>query len=581
MAKGAFLAIVGLIPFLLLPRPAHGLPEALGEYNHGPTSIVVCESAIFVAGHLSGHISVLRPDGGEVTGQFALGQLIGSLEMVPGTNLLVATAESSNELFLLRWQQKRLGIVAKVPVPSTPVHAEPSPDGRWISVSSLWGRSISVFRLKDGQFELSKLVTLPFSPRLQWWSPDGTHLVVVDSHGGQLAVLETEGFTVRSLRQCDASGIRGISLSRDGKSLLLSHNLVNPSNPTTQPMVFYGFVVSSGVLILELENLLAPSKSKRIHQFGFLPLGDVKVGAGDPGQMQFLQNGGFAVCLSGVNEVAIGTGPGDVLTRIPVGRRPVSLAESMDGRFLYVANYFDDTITVIDIEKKVILRNVLLNNNQPETPSTGRRGEILFYDARVSLHGWSSCHSCHVDGHTTAGLADTLSDGTMYTPKRIPSLLGTVGTGPWGWNGMKINLHDQVLQSMRVTMQGGEMKKDTPENAALIVDYLATLKLPVRASINSAYYRSGIKIFNRLGCNECHALPGLTSRKSFDVGLRDEKGWKLFNPPSLLGLRHGNRFLHDNRADSLNAVFTEHGHPDGEPPTGKDLQSILSFLRNL
>jgi cytochrome c peroxidase len=257
------------------------------------------------------------------------------------------------------------------------------------------------------------------------------------------------------------------------------------------------------------------------------------------------------------------------------------LAESPDGRFLYVANYFDDTVSVIDIEKKALLRHLLLNNNQPKIPPGSRRGEILFYDAKVSLHGWSSCNSCHVDGHTTGGLADTLSDGTMYTPKRIPSLLGTVGTGPWGWDGMKITLYDQVLQSMRVTMQGEEMKKDTPENAALIVDYLATLKLPVRASANPAHYRSGIKIFKRLGCNECHALPGLTSRKSFDVGLWDEKGWKLFNPPSLLGLRHGNRFLHDNRADSLNAVFTEHGHPDGDPPTGKDLQSILSFLRNL
>jgi hypothetical protein len=48
MAQGAVLAIVGLIPFLLLPCAALGLQEALGEYNHGPTSIVICEDAVFI-----------------------------------------------------------------------------------------------------------------------------------------------------------------------------------------------------------------------------------------------------------------------------------------------------------------------------------------------------------------------------------------------------------------------------------------------------------------------------------------------------------------------------------------------------
>ena len=56
--------------------------------------------------------------------------------------------------------------------------------------------------------------------------------------------------------------------------------------------------------------------------------------------------------------------------------------------------------------------------------SAAERGEDLFYDARLSLQGWLSCHSCHTDGHSSGKLADTFSDTTFGTPKRILSLLG-------------------------------------------------------------------------------------------------------------------------------------------------------------
>ena len=488
------------IPFffaLLLQWGIFGLCEEASCYT-GPTSIVVREDAVFVAGRLSGQISVFKREGGKVTSHFSFGRFLGNLAAVPGTNLFVAPAENSNELLLLRWHDNRLDTAATVAVPGTPVHAEPSPDGRQVSVSSLWGRSLSVFRIENSRLVLRTRIALPFSPRLQWWSSDGAHLVVADSHGGHLAVIETVDLTVRSIRHCNASGIRGIVQSKDGHSLLLAHNRVSQHNPTTQPMVFYGFVVSSGVLVLDLGNLLASSGFGEIHHFAFHPFGDVKTGAGDPGEIRFLRNGGFAACFSGVNEVAVGDGPGGVLTRIPVGRRPLALAESEDGNLLYVANYFDDTISEVDISQKTVLRTLRLNK-QRSPENTVRKGTVLFHDARVSLHGWSSCNSCHVDGHTTGGLADTLGDGTIYTPKRIPSLFGTTLTGPWGWDGKKASLHDQILQSMRITMQGTEMKKDTPENAALLATYLETLKMPEVTPKADNRRTLGRRVFDELG----------------------------------------------------------------------------------
>ena len=561
---------------VLLPSVSAALTEAPDEYHSGPVSIVVRNDAVLVAGRLSGQVSVLDAGASKVLDVFGFGKILGGLSPVAGTDFLLAPAENSDEVLLLRWRNRRLDKVASAKVPGTPVHAVASADGRWVSVSALWGRSVSVFRLQGGRLELHKRVELPFSPRLQWWSPDGAHLVVLDSFGGQLAVLDARSFRRLSVRHCQVSAVRGVLPGPDGKSLLLVHNRVNASNPTTQPMVFYGFVVSSGVLMLDLDNLLRPSPEPAVRQFGFHPLGDVKAGGADPGQMVFLRDGGFAVCLGGVGEVAVGDSLGGEFTRIPVGRRPVALAEAADGRHLLVANYFDDDVVVIDLATRKVLRRVGLNH-APDPPSEARRGEVLFYDAKVGLHGWMSCHSCHVDGHATGGLADTLGDGTVYTPKRIPSLFGTTGTGPWGWDGAKPDLHAQILQSMRVTMQGSEMKKDTAANAARLAAYLDTLRAPP----SRAEHPPGREVFQRLGCADCHAGPGYTSAKTYDVGVHDEKGRTKFNPPSLRGLRHRHRFFHDNRAASLEDVFIRHRHPEGETPDGKDLRNLLLFLRDL
>lgn len=560
----------------LLPSVCAALTDAPNEYRSGPVSIVVREDAILVAGRLSGVVSVLDAEASKVVDTFPTGRILGGLASVSGTDYLLAPAENTDEVLLLRWRNRRLDRVASAKVPGTPVQATASPDGRWVAVSALWGRSVSVFRLEKGALHLQKRVELPFSPRLQWWSPGGAHLVVVDSYGGQLAVLDAKTFSVVSVRHTDASGVRGVLPGLDGRSLLLVHNRVNPSNPTTQPMVFYGFVVSSGVLMVDLDDLLRPSRDPQVRQFGFHPLGDVKAGAADPGQIQFLGGGGFAVCLGGVGEVAVGDSLGGEFSRIEVGRRPVALAESADGLRLLVANYFDDNIAVMDLATRKVLRHVRLCP-PPAAPTVQRRGEVLFYDAKLGLHGWSSCHSCHVDGHSTGGLADTLGDGTVYTPKRIPSLFGTSETGPWGWDGAKSNLHEQILQSMRITMQGSEMKMDTPENVAFLVSYLRTLKAP---PAGTAHLR-GREVFENLGCADCHAPPTYTSDRAYDVGVQDENGHSKFNPPSLRGLRHRRHFFHDNRAVRLEDVFTHHKHPDGESPTGEELRNLLLFLRGL
>src|SRR5439155_22565757 len=105
-------------------------------------------------------------------------------------------------------------------------------------------------------------------------------------------------------------------------------------------------------------------------------------------------------------------------------------------------------------------------------PSRVGRGELLFYDARLSHDGWFSCHSCHTDGHSNGLLADTLADGSYGTPKRVLSLLGVGDTGPWAWNGGVKDLGAQVRKSVATTMQGAKL---SPGQEGDLVAYLGTL----------------------------------------------------------------------------------------------------------
>jgi cytochrome c peroxidase len=93
--------------------------------------------------------------------------------------------------------------------------------------------------------------------------------------------------------------------------------------------------------------------------------------------------------------------------------------------------------------------------------------------------------------------------------------------------------------------------------------------------------QSGREIFNRQGCASCHTPPAYTSQKTYDVGLHDEVGNTHFNPPSLRGISQGGPFFHDNRAATLEKVFTQFRHQlkmDLKPTELKDLMTFLESL---
>ena len=241
-----------------------------------------------------------------------------------------------------------------------------------------------------------------------------------------------------------------------------------------------------------------------------------------------------------------------------------------------MANTLSDSISVIDIRSRKPVKELSLGTQA--ALSQADKGELLFYDATLSLRGWMSCHSCHSDGHSNGLLIDTLGDGNYGAPKRVPSLLGVRDSGPWAWNGGMSALEDQIRKSLRTTLHARDVSE---EKVRALATFLRTLQPPQLPAIGSEVsVRRGREVFVSSGCQHCHTPPSYTTKTARDVGLADEVGNRQFNPPSLRGVALRSSFFHDGRARSLREVFEVHRHPDQQISPTK-ITDLIAFLSTL
>ena len=313
-------------------------------------------------------------------------------------------------------------------------------------------------------------------------------------------------------------------------------------------------------------------------RWSLYPFGTPGKAAGDPGAVAVGPRGTTLVALGGVDRIALRSRPGQVFEEIEVGDRPVAVVLGPMERYGYVANFFGDSISVVDIAATEVVRTISLGPGRKLTPA--ERGEKLFFDAKLSLDGWYSCHSCHLDGHTHGELNDNLGDETYGTPKRVPTLLGTSNTGPWGWLGNRTTLWEQVEKSIETTMRGKKPKAKVVEALVAYLELFDTAP-PVIPTGNKAALRRGQDVFERLKCGKCHRPPTYTSVGTYDVGLKDETGQGSYNPPSLNGLQHRGRFLHDNSAATLSRALELHRPAAMKNLRGAERADLLKFLLSI
>jgi YVTN family beta-propeller protein len=546
--------------------------------NRRPIALVLAEDGrwLFVATQ-RGTICTIDTSNLRLVGEAPVGRKLADVTVTPDGNRLLAVDEDAGELLILSRRGLSVQSSGQVKVSPAPVSVQVAPDGSRCTVASLWSRRLTVVAL-DKEPRVIRTVDLPFAPRKQLLVREGAKAVVADAFGGGLAVVDVEQGAVDSVRSLPVHNMRGLALSADGKSLLVTHQTLNPLGGATRDDIHWGNLLTNNLRSLPLADVLDP-KADPLRGSDLLYFGEAGHGTGDPAGIAVAPSGTMLVALAGVHELAVGDAK--AWRYVHVGARPITVAVSPDGQRAYVANIFADSVSVVDTKNTRALAEVSLGT-RPE-PSATERGERLFHDARLSHDGWMSCHSCHTDGHSNGRLADTLGDGTYGTPKRVLSLLGVGDTGPWAWNGSMTDLESQVRKSIETTMHG---KKPSAEQVGDLTAYLKTLPPPpsrarLLGRLDEPAVKRGNEVFTKQSCASCHTPPTYTSRKTYDVGLADEAGLKAFNPPSLRGIGQGGPYFHDGRAPTLPLVFTKHRHQLKAELSNQDVNDLLEFLGSL
>ena len=539
---------------------------------------------VCVANRRSGSVSIVDLHAGRVVAELAVGTALAGITVAPDGKHMLVVDEEKHELIVLAVDGTRLTPRCRLGVAPYPVSVVVLPGGK-ASVATLWSRTLELIDLSAlstagsaPRLRTLHTIRLPFAPRLQCVLPEG-RLAVADSFGGGLAVIDTAAGQLTVAHELAGHNIRGLAVSADSRNLLVAHQLIDSKVPITKETIRTGELLGNVLRRLPLDHLNRADEQPEKHG-SLISLGGVGAGAGDPAGVALSGDGRVAVALAGVNEVALLAPDGRLDQRVGVGRCPTAVLAIPHGR-LVVVNSLDDSLSVLN-QGGAVVQTIELG---PQ-PKLGfrERGEQLFYDARLSYQGWMSCHSCHTDGHTSGVLADTLGDGTHGTPKRTLTLLGTRLSDPWAWDGSMKYLHDQVEKSLEQTMHAPTL---APAELGDLVSFVASLAAPPPFEppgddADRTQIERGRKVFEDRGCVRCHIPPvTYSSHGTFDVGFADEAGLRKFNPPSLRGVGHGRRLLHDGRAGSLAEVFTKFKHKVGDELRDEDRADLLRFLRSL
>lgn len=533
---------------------------------------------LYTANRDSGSITVVDTKSRRVVAEFDVGRALVDLAVAPDGRLLVVDRAASQLLVIAR-EGPRLSVEARIGVAADPIGVCVAEDGTFAVVSSRWSRRITVVALDRTGARPTHTVALAFNPRRLVVARG--RVIVADAFGGKLAVVDPARGVVDSSRAIQAHNIGGLTLSCDGEGLLLTQQYLNAQAHTAADDIHWGFLMTNSVRSLRLDAVLSPEEDL-VPGARLDHLGEPGHGAGDPAGVATLRDGRVIVALAGVDEVAIGPIERPDATRRKVGRRPLAVVNDPAESTAYVANAFDDTISVIDLALNLVVATIPLGPPRNEAAAE-EKGERLFHDARLSHEGWMSCRSCHADGHASGFRADTLGDGAYGAPKRTLSLLGLADTPPYAWDGRMNTLEEQIRKSFQTTLRADHVPGD--DQVATLAAYLRTLQpapgLGQFESSDPAAVARGRRVFEKHRCDRCHLSPTYTSAKTYDVGLEDETGNSLFNPPSLRGVSQRERLLHDGRARRLEEVFTRFQHPADTELPREDLSDLITFLRSL
>ena len=410
----------------------------------------------------------------------------------------------------------------------------------------------------------------------------------IDTVAACVSVIDVESFQkVKDIQLANGSNaLRGMSLSPDGRYLLVTHNLGRFQVPTSQ--LQQGWMNTSAVSVvnvatLAFEGAVLLDEPER----GAAGIWDVKCTADK-----------VVVSHSGTHDISVIDYPEfikkfeayspkaslaydlrflyGIRTRVPlVGNGPRELMLK-DGKAV-VPTYFSDTLNVVDLNTLAVEPIAMVKNR---VESNIDKGEKYFNDAAYCFQNWQSCNGCHPgDGRMDGMNWDLMNDG-IGNSKNCKSLLFSLVTPPAMISGIRPTSFVAVRTGYKYIQF-----IDLPEEKAKCVDeYLMSLKpVPSPYLVNgelSEKAKKGRKVFEKFQCDKCHSGPYFTDLKMYRIGedIEFENGW---DTPTLREVWRTAPYLFDGRAATMEEVFTVHKHGIEKKISKKEAEELAEYVNSL
>ena len=586
-----------LIIALLLLVFASSMQAA--DVDRSPVDLVVSpdDTWLVTANQTANTISLVRIDDGDVLQEVAAGEHPTAIALAADGKTIAVTSRDSGEVRRFRVEGDRLVEAGTTFVGFHPHGVAFSPDAKLLYVALTAAAQVVVVDLERN--EVVKRIEVGRWPKYLALSPDGTRLAVGVSGDRGISVVDTQRGEQLYLENVRGMNIGHLTVSRDGHHayfpwMIYRLTEINKAN------IQQGWVLASRLARVRLDE-----KARR----EALSLDERGRAVADPfGIALTNKEDRLVVSASGTHELLVfrtqglpyqdtgGTdhidrrllGDSERFWRLDLGGRPMGVRMGSDDRTVYVANYLDNSVQLVDLDRRRVVQTIKLGG--PEEPSLARRGEAIFHDARYSLDQWYSCHTCHADGGTNAVTIDTHNDGSVLTYKTVTQLWNVHETKPWTWHGWQEDLRAAMHKSVTSTMLGPAPSDDDVD---ALLAYLKEIRPPANphrqrdGSLTDAAER-GKTVFAsaKAGCANCHSGPHFTDGEIHDVGLgRKSDAYQGYNTPTLIGVHHKLRLLHDGRAKSLEDLLTGPHSPAAVAGEGKlseeELADLIAYLKSL
>jgi YVTN family beta-propeller protein len=569
------------------------------EVDRSPVDLVLGpdETWLITINQTADSVSLVRIADGKVLHELPVGDHPTGIALLPDACEVLVAAHHSGQLQRIAIAGDTLKLTKSIELGYLPHSIAVSKDGNTAYVSLTASAEVAVVDLRTN--EVTQKIAVGRWPRHLALSPDCQTLAVGASGDRGISVVDLATGKQKFHETFMGLNIGQMQIGRDQEHVYTTW-MTYRGFPLNIANIRQGWVLASRVGRLRLDQssrreamALDPRGQAIADPCGFALTSDeerIVIAAGGTHELLVYRAKDLPLKAVGSDDHV----PDEVLHdkdrfyRVPLGGRPQGIKIGRNNETVYVANYFNNSVQIVDLKSRQLQREIPLGS-APE-PSLARQGEIIFYDAKRSLDQWYSCATCHFEGGTNSIQMDTLNDGTPFTSKTVLPLYHLAETGPWTWHGWQKDLSAAMRKSLIDTMHGPQ---PTDHDVQAVLAYLRELKPapnPFRArdgKLTEAQER-GRQLFHGkvANCVQCHSGPYFTDGEIHEVGLESRKdAYRGFNTPTLRNVYMKTQLLHDGRASSLAEVLQGPHSPDkvaGERKlTEEEVKDLVEYLKTL